>query len=106
MQHREGRYFAYEHPKTATSWKMAEVVKVANMDRVQVVKLDMCRFGMMSSDGDGPGLVLKPTCIMTNCPEIAKRVDRRCCNRDLEDKTTGHRHVALINGRASQAQVF
>ena len=86
LQHREGRYFAYEHPKTATSWKMAEVIKVANMDRVQVVKLDMCTFGMMSTDGDGPGLVLKPTKIMTNCPEVAKRLDKRCSNRELKEK--------------------
>ena len=69
---------------------------------------------MMSTDGDGPGLVLKQTKIMTNCPEVAKQMDRRCSNREIKEKKKTcsecteeeHRHVALINGRASQAQVY
>ena len=41
-QAREGRYFLFEHPKTATPWMMPEVEKVARMDDVDIVKLDMC----------------------------------------------------------------
>ena len=55
-QVREGRYFPFEHPMTATSWFMPEVEKVAR-NEVQRVKLDMCAFGMISKDEDGTGLV-------------------------------------------------
>ena len=100
IQLRENRYFLFEHPKTATSWKMAEVLKVANMSGVDIVRMDMCRFGMMSKDEEGPGLVMKPTSMMTNSPEVAKRLSKRCSNRECKEGEQ-HRHVKLINGRAS-----
>ena len=40
---------------------MPEVEKVARMDGVDVVKLDMCAFGMLSKDEQGVGLFKKPT---------------------------------------------
>ena len=43
--------FLYEHLATATSWKIAEVQKVARMERVQVVKMNMCVFNMSATDG-------------------------------------------------------
>ena len=67
LQHREGRYLLYEHPATATSWQMAEVQKVAKLDRVQIVTLHMCAFGMQAKDEQGDGFVKKPTKMMTNC---------------------------------------
>ena len=50
LQHRANRYFALGHPSTATSWEMAEVKKVAALDRVESVKFDMCQFGMEMFD--------------------------------------------------------
>ena len=47
----------------------------------------------------------KPTSMMTNSPEVARRLDKRCCNKVLPE-SEHHRHVTLINGRASHAQVY
>ena len=86
---------------------MHEVVKVASLDRVQVVKMDMCAFGMTTKDKEGEGLVRKTTKMMTNGPEVAIRIARRCTNtKKGEARNDEHRHVMLINGRARQAQVY
>ena len=45
---RENRFFQFEHPKTASSWKMAEVERVSMMDGVEIVTTHMCAFGMLS----------------------------------------------------------
>ena len=50
LQASENRYFLFEHPKTTTSWKMAEVKKVARMDGVYKVRTDMCMSGTLSKD--------------------------------------------------------
>ena len=105
LQLREGRYFLFEHPRSATSWKMPEVEKVAGMDGVEKVRTDMCRFGMQSKDEQGIGLVKKSTTMMTNSPEVAKRLAKKCLNENLEEKER-HRHVQLMNGRAKNAQVY
>ncbi len=105
LQVRENRYFLFEHPKTATSWKMAEVERVSRMDGVGVVTTHMCAFGMLSKDEDGVELVKKPTSMMTNSPEVGRRLAKRGCNHDCPEEQQ-HRHVKLINGRASHAQVY
>ena len=105
LQVREGRYFLFEHPKTATSCKMAEVERVATMKGVEKIRTDMCEFGMCSKDEDGVGLVKKPTTMMTNSPEVGRRLSKKCQNSDVPDGEK-HRHVKLINGRASHAQVY
>ena len=97
-QAREGRYFLFEHSMTATSWFMPEVEKVARMDGVQIVKLDMCAFGMVSKDEDGIGLVKKLTSMKTSSPEVGKRLDRRCCNKHVTEDEK-HRHVQFVCGR-------
>ena len=90
---------------TATSWKMPEVEKVAKMPGVEVVRTDMCRFGMLSKDELGVGLVKKPTNMMTNSPEVGRRLAKRCSNKGASE-CDQHRHVQLVNGRASHAQVY
>ena len=44
---------------------------------VTLVEVDMCDFGMKTSDADGEGLVRKRTNILTNSDEVAKRVARK-----------------------------
>ena len=48
-------------------------------------------------DGQGPALTHKPTGFLTNSMHIARRVGVRCKG--------GHRHIHLMNGRASTAAV-
>ena len=104
IQVRENRYFLFEHPKTATSWKMAEVQRVSKMDGVEIVRTGMCAFGMLSKDEAGVGLVKKPTSMMTNSPEVGRRLAKMLCNAGCP-KAEQHLHMKLINGRASRAQV-
>eukprot|EP00973_Karenia_brevis_P031672 4368920-Karenia_brevis.AAC.1 len=56
LQVKQGRYFAFEHPKTASSW---------NLPGVRKIDIDMCMFGMMTTDDSGvPGHAKKSTTIM------------------------------------------
>ena len=75
------------------------------MDGVDKVRTDICMFGVLSKDEDGVGRVKKRTTMMTNSPEFAKRLTRKCSNHERHEDDT-HRHVKLINGRASHAQVY
>ncbi|CAK9071951.1 Retrovirus-related Pol polyprotein from transposon RE1 (Retro element 1) (AtRE1) [Includes: Protease RE1 [Durusdinium trenchii] len=45
-QHRRGRYFLFEHPASASSWKEATVEEVESLEGVEVVSTDMCMYGM------------------------------------------------------------
>ena len=84
------------------SWKMPEIERVSRMDGVQIVRTDMCAFGMMSKDEVGVGLVKKITSMMTNSPEVGRMLAKKCCNKDCLE-SEHHRHVKLNNGRASHA---
>ena len=53
IQVRENWYLFIEHPKTATSWKMAEIERASRMDGVQIGTTHMCAFGMLSKDRYG-----------------------------------------------------
>ena len=98
VQRKSGRFFAHEHPSTATSWSMPEVLEMLIKEDVELVEVDMCDFGMKSEDAEGVGLVRKRTKILTNSQEVARRVARKCDG--------GHRHVNLISGRAKRAQLY
>ena len=91
FQRRGGQYFDHGHPSHATYWSSPFVLEMFLREDVELVELDMCNFGMTSSDAEGEGLVRKRTKILINSPEVAKRVARRCSG--------DHRHVNLIGGR-------
>ena len=59
---------------------------------------NMCAFGMMSKDAEGEGPVLKLTIFMTNSAEVKKELSQKC--RGFA------RHVHLVEGCASAAQVY
>ena len=72
-----------------------------------MVKLDMCAFGMSAKGPDGvEGLVKKPTTMMTNSNEVARRISKKCSNSGCTIEAEKHEHVQLIGGRAAQAQVY
>ena len=78
IQRKAGRFFAHEHPSTATSWSLPCVLETLLKVDVNLVEVDMCNFSKKSSDAEGEGLVRKRTKILTNSQEVAKRVARRC----------------------------
>ena len=92
------RFFYFEHPLTASSWSMPELDKLRSRIEVEDVVLHMCSFGLTATDGDGEGLVKKPTRILTNMPSIASGLHQRCSG--------DHRHVHLLSGKAKAAAKY
>ena len=95
-----GRYFVYEHPLGASSWKLAEVRDLLHDPRVFTSEFHMCEYGLTSTDPDGRvGPVMKPTRILTNDPGVAGALRRRCQG--------DHKHVVLLGGgRAGKAAEY
>ena len=56
-----GRYFVYEHPKSAVSWDNPNVAKLASTPGAMRTELDQCEFGLVSEDELGKALAKKPT---------------------------------------------
>ncbi len=97
-QIRERMYFLHEHLASASSWELGCMRRLAEKEGVYVVIVDMCQYGLKSTDVLGVGFVNKPTMFMTNSIAIARRLMRRCQG--------GHRHVHLIEGRAAKAAEY
>ena len=76
-----GRYFLHEHPESATSWSLKEVVELAAREGVEMTVCDMCAYGMVIEDDQGEALLEKSTKFLTNSPEVCKRISRRCTNK-------------------------
>ena len=66
IQLEAGRLLLHEHPQSASSWNVPEVVKLSEAPGVVKVVGHMCQYGMKSQDEQGVGLVKKPTAFMTN----------------------------------------
>ena len=98
LQRKNKRFFAHEHASTATSWRLPFVLEMLLREDVNLVEVDMCDFGMKSSDAEGEVLVRKRTKILANSDEVAKRAARKC--------SKDHKHVNLIGGRAKRAQLY
>ena len=98
LQRRAGPDFAHEHPSLDSSWSLPVVLEMFLWADVELVEIDMCDFGLTASDEFGEALVRKRTKMLTNSPEVARRVARKC--------TGDHRHVHLVGGRAKRAQLY
>ena len=99
-----GRFFMHEHPHSASSWQLPEVMELLCHRDVESVTCDMCAYGMVSEDENGIAPAQKRTRIMSNSPEVLKRVGKQCTNKTDGEKA--HRHVQLLGGRAKKCQVY
>ena len=100
LQLQGGRYFLHEHPASATSWRLPEVVAFcAQHPQLYAVLGDMCQFGMTTAEPGGEKTPAKKrTRWLTNSACLAEALDRKCLGE--------HEHVALLNGRGAAAQVY
>ena len=78
-----GMFFLHEHPATASSWDVVEVMELAAHPGVHIVTSDTCRWGMrvrdeIPEDQGQPYLVKKPTIWMTNCKPMAELLSLQC----------------------------
>eukprot|EP00435_Cladocopium_sp_Y103_P020104 s1338_g4.t2 len=94
-QIRRGKYVIYEQPDGARSWHEPEIEEILQMPETIRTTCDMCRYGMAV---DGQKLNKKTTGILTNSPEIAQQLSKRCQG--------GHEHGSLLGGMAHKAEVY
>ncbi|CAK0829612.1 unnamed protein product, partial [Prorocentrum cordatum] len=98
-QHSRGKWFLFEHPWTASSWKEECIKGIRELPGVIVVRGSQCVFGAKSYWPDGSeGLVAKPTGWMTHSREVAKQVGIVCDG--------SHEHVHLLERRAKAAERY
>ena len=102
IQRRAGRYYLHEHPRTATSWKLQSMGRFEKYADTMYIDSNMCRFGMVTNHKGEQGLVQKATTFMTNAPEIATRLDRRCSQEHREE----FKHLPIWGERAREAQIY
>ena len=96
IQHRNGRGFLFEHPKSAKSWHTKPLQDLEQQDGVYKVAVDLCRFGLRTSKGDP---ALKPTLLLTNVEALATTLNRRC------NGFHSH-HGPLLAGEAGKAAKY
>ena len=70
--------------------------EIGGMPSIEIVEGPMCRWKMAGRDVFGEGYIRKPTCWMTNPPELAETL-RGVCTNDLPGgKHEWHRHIHLV----------
>ena len=98
-----GRYFLHEHPAGATPWQVPSIDELTQIPGVEKVIGDQCQYGAEIQRGPRRGdPVKKPSGFLTNSPEIAKALSKRCQGRDdfcSRDKGGRHRHCEGIRAR-------
>ena len=95
----QGRYFIFEHPASASSWKRKEVTAVTGMNGVRIYTADQCMYGLVAPKGKSEKLPAKKrTRFMSNAPEAEDELSQKCDN--------SHQHQQLISGRAKAAEVY
>ena len=79
-------------------------MKLYQVDEVILLKCDQCQFGLKVDETrtvdlqEGEYLSRKPTGFLTNVPELARYLAKRC--------TGGHPHGQLIGGKAKAAEEY
>lgn len=99
LQLKEGRGFILEQPRNATSWQLQEMMALLEEPEVYKIYLDRCRFELRAARGPFPGQhAKKPTALISNIPELAKHVEKRCLKN--------HEHGMLLGGAAKPAAIY
>ena len=62
----ERRKFVFEHPVGATSWQLALIKKLLNVDNAERVSFDFCKLGMAIAVQDEELPFKKRTSVVTN----------------------------------------
>ena len=89
-----GRAFFFEHPATATSWGLPEVLSVARMSGVYAVNFDQCMLGLQAPSGRP---FKKRTRILTNSVRLATSLARFQCDGS-------HAHQQIIGSEQGRSR--
>ena len=71
-----GRYFLHEHPSSASSWNLPEMISFIAQFDVDTVVGDMCAHGMVLEGRP----VRKSTRWLSNCPALLQALGKQCTN--------------------------
>ena len=93
-----GRHFVFEHPLTASSWRLPSLKRLRQRAGVCETVLHQCMYGLTSKDADGVAPAKKPTRILCSSIAVRDMLSLKCDG--------SHRHVQLISGRAAAAQEY
>ena len=85
-QHRAGRFFVFEHPAKASSWRTEEVKNVRAMSGVFSVVFDQCTLGLTSKVTKTP--MRKRTRLLTSSAHIVQLFSHKMCDNS-------HPHVQI-----------
>ena len=80
LQRARGAYFLFEHPESADSWNLPELVELMQLDGVMTQVADQCMYGLRThSDVKGESLpAKKPTRFMSNSWCVLQELSARC----------------------------
>ena len=101
IQVEAGRWFLHEHPAGATSWQMAQMVKLSRETGVVINVADQCMYGLRTPKEGSKGeeqAARKRTKFMTNSFWVGLELRTKCDG--------SHRHQHLIGGRAKAAALY
>ena len=103
-QHKHGRYFVHEHPASATSWQTEKMESLSSETGVLKATCDQCQYGMEDLDGNP---IKKPTTFLTNSPEIAAQLKKRCFGKSGScSRSSGGTHRQCRGQVARLAAVY
>ena len=72
IQHQQGLYYLFEHPRYASSWQEKCVIDMINKHGGVKTNADLCQYGMKIKDLSGDiKPAKKPTTFLTNAPQVA-----------------------------------
>ena len=74
-QQKRGRGFAYEQPWKARPWEEPPLEAILRIPGVELVRTNMNMFGLRAHTGE---LVNESTGVLTNIPDYAEAIQRRC----------------------------
>ena len=97
-QIKAGKYFLFEHPASASSWKDPWMERLARAPGVIKVTADQCMYGLTATAPGGEvNPARKPTTFLTNSFSMAQQLSARCDG--------SHSHTPL-HGKQLEAAAF
>lgn len=74
-----GLHFLHEHPETANSWDLLQMIALRRRRRTHVTTIDQCMYGLVTPNSDGSAMVptKKPTRFITSSAQMASQISTR-----------------------------
>ena len=101
LQRNRGDYFLFEHPESADSWQLPEVVEFLSSEGVMTTAVGQCMYGLTTrgpSPAEGELPAKKPTKFASNSWFIIQQLQTRCDG--------SHKHQPFVGGRAAKAAEY